>query len=49
VSPNAGGLEIGLSALGGRARIAGIQLAGRGLDDVAEQMIIIGVALNGST
>ena len=34
---DAGRLEIGLGALGGRARIAGVELAGAGIDDVAEQ------------
>ena len=34
---DAGRLEIGLGALGGRARVAAVELAGRRLDDVAEQ------------
>ena len=34
---DAGRLEIGLGALGGRARIAGVELAGAGIDDVAEE------------
>ena len=34
---DAGRLEIGLGALGGRARVAGVELAGRRLDDVADQ------------
>jgi hypothetical protein len=34
---NAGGLHEGFGALGGRTRVAGVEFAGRGLDDVADQ------------
>jgi hypothetical protein len=36
VSPNAARLDEGFGALGGRARIAAVELAGRRFDDVAE-------------